>query len=170
MQIHAKTLIPVVLDFLTTFIGEEEAQEFAKICDTTMEKAGENPLVKAGGFNALLKAYLKQNPLMKEKLSKTEEDSSSDEESDTKEEEQPKAAAKLNGKAKEESSSDESSSEEEQVKKPAKKPAKKVKQPVKESESSSDDSSEEEEGKGVSYYIIQSFLSLSSLGIYSQAA
>ena len=68
MKIHANTLIPVVLDFLVTYIGEEEAEEFAKICETTMDEAKENPLVKAGGFNALLKIYLKHYPSIKDQI------------------------------------------------------------------------------------------------------
>lgn len=122
MKIHAKTLVPVVLDFLVNYIGEEEAEEFAKICGTTMEDASENPLVKAGGFNALLKLYLRQYPSMKDKIAAKEEpvekdSESSSEESDTKDEKEaekaaPKAqAAKKNEKKPENPQSDSSESE-----------------------------------------------------------
>ena len=124
MKIHAKTLIPVVLDFIVTYVGEEEAEEFARICDTTMEKANTNPLVQAGGFNALLKIYLRQYPSMKDKICTSdqpeakEESSSSESESDTKSENgknvvKPKTSKPAVEKKESESDSDSSSSEEE---------------------------------------------------------
>ena len=83
MKIHADSLTPVVqiinltiylnlnvLDFINNFIGEDEAKQFSEICGTSFSSISDNPLVKAGGFSAMLKEFLKKNPGVKEELQK----------------------------------------------------------------------------------------------------
>ncbi|CAI2378642.1 unnamed protein product [Moneuplotes crassus] len=144
MQIHAKTLAPIIIDFLKTYYGQEEADEFSKLVEVTEKDSSNNPLIKAGGFNALLKTFLKQNPAVKKALAKVSQEESSSESDESSDEEEKKPVKKVAKKAakpkKEESDSSDSSSEEEE-----KQPAKKQKAKVVKKEESDSSSSEEED-------------------------
>ena len=140
MHIHAKNLLPIVIDFLSTYYGEEEAEEFAKIIDIKITDTKKNPLIKAGGFNALLKTFLKANPHVKKALlqisneeSSSEDDSNSENESSSEDEKpapkrtkkvEPKVASKKVIKKEESESSSDSSEDEKPAK--ASKAAKKT--------------------------------------------
>ena len=128
MKVEAEDLWPLILDFVETHFGEEELASFKKFFKLKVAHK-KDPLVKAGGIQAMLGCFLKHNKdvfkTFKAHLSGKKKESSSSE-SESEEEEKPKK--KLAGKkrpAKEESSSEEesssSSSDESEKEKPPKK-------------------------------------------------
>jgi hypothetical protein len=70
MKITAETFYPLIIDFLCSSVGEDEAKSLAKALEVENLSVEDDPLVKAGGLTALLKNFLKQNPDVKKRLEK----------------------------------------------------------------------------------------------------
>ena len=141
MKVQAEDLWPLILDFVETNFGEEDLESFKKYFSLKIDHK-RDPIVKAGGLQAMLGVFLKNNkdvlkafkahleakeveagPKSSSKKSKKQAESSSESE----EEEKPKKLAGSKRKAKEESSDDDNSSSDD--------------------DASSSDSSSEDDGK-----------------------
>ena len=121
MKVEAEDLWPLILDFVETHFGEDDLASFKKFFKLKIAHK-KDPLVKAGGIQAMLGCFLKHNKdvfkTFKAHLSsKTNEESSSSESED----EKPKKLAGKKRKAKEESSSSSSSSSEDEKPAPKRK-------------------------------------------------
>jgi hypothetical protein len=66
MKLEAETFYPLILNFLTTFIGDKECKEFARIVEYEEKK---NSPLKDISIEELLSFYLKHHPSLKKKLS-----------------------------------------------------------------------------------------------------
>ena len=134
MKVEAEDLWPLILDFVETHFGDEELESFKKFFKLKVAHKS-NPLVLAGGIQAMLGCFLKQNKevfksfkthlqakdgKVEPKKSKKVVESSSSSSSESSEEEKPKKKAvvvdakKVVGqkrKTKEESSSDDDDDE-----------------------------------------------------------
>ena len=60
MKISAEDLWPLILDFVDSYFGSDQFEEFKKHFDLEIEHS-DDPLVKAGGLKAMLACFLKNN-------------------------------------------------------------------------------------------------------------
>jgi len=66
---QAADVWPLVLDFIQTYVGEDELKAFKKHFDIEVEHK-DDALVKAGGIPALIGSYFKQNKKVYKQFSK----------------------------------------------------------------------------------------------------
>ena len=130
---------PLILDFVETYFGEDDLKHFKTYFSLVDIDHTVDPIVKAGGLQAMLACFLKSNkavlkefkehisgggkavdgkvakkkaPAKKESSSSEEEGSSSEEESSSSEDEKPAPKKVVGNKRKAKESSSEESSEE----------------------------------------------------------
>ena len=60
MKVEATDLWPLILDFVEQYFGEDDLNSFKKYFSLKMDHKND-PIVKAGGLQALLAAFLKGN-------------------------------------------------------------------------------------------------------------
>ena len=60
MKVQAEDVWPLVLDFISTYVGKAELKAFKKHFSVSLEHK-DDILVKAGGVQALLANFFKQN-------------------------------------------------------------------------------------------------------------
>ena len=61
MKLQAEDLWPLVLDFIKNHVGKAELKAFKKHFEVTEVDESEDPLVKAGGMQAMLAAFFKSD-------------------------------------------------------------------------------------------------------------
>ena len=88
MKLQAEDLWPLVLDFIKNYVGKAELKAFKKHFSVKDLDESEDPLVKAGGMQAMLTALFKADKkaykaFVKAKKSAKADDSDSDKESKT---------------------------------------------------------------------------------------
>lgn len=98
MKISAGDVWPVILDFIETHVGQDELEAFKEHFSVNLDHK-KDPLVKAGGLQAMLQSFFKSNKkAYKQFVKKNAEKNSSDEdevvEKKTKKREQKKADKK----------------------------------------------------------------------------
>ena len=129
MKVQAEDLWPLILDFVETYFGEDDLASFKQYFSLKIEHAGD-PIVKAGGLQAMLGCFLKNNKevfksfkahlkskedgpvIADKKTKKAAKKAESSEEGESEQEDKKVTKAKLAGTkriAKEDSSSDDSS-------------------------------------------------------------
>ena len=61
MKVQSEDLIPLILDFISTYYGDEALKQFQKFFHFEKVDYSKDPLVKAGGLQEILMSYLKSN-------------------------------------------------------------------------------------------------------------
>ena len=60
MKISAEDVWPVILDFIETHVGQAELEAFKEHFSVNLDHR-KDPLVKAGGLQAMLQSFFKSN-------------------------------------------------------------------------------------------------------------